>query len=224
MNLLNIAGQMRDSMQRITGVNEFMQGTSGGNRDLVGTTQMAIQRGTLMQEPFYFSLSKVLLQAYQSIVSQGKRIYADSRRKISMITGDEGAECIIITQDMKAEDFRVFIKRTGSSDQAKTAANQTLMQMVSAGMIDQITFANYFNRSDMDDVGKALREYQAKVIEAQRLQQKQQAQMAEQVMPEMQRQMTEQQTEADTQKLEDDMAVEEQHQREIEKIEAKKNV
>lgn len=186
MNLISIADQMRVALQRITGVNEQMQGTTGGKRELVGVTQLAIQRGTMIQEPIYFALSKVMMQAYQSMVSTGKRIYADNKRKLSIMVGDAGAQQIIVTDEMKIEDFRVFLKRTTSKEEQEQAANAVLMQMVQAGLIDQTKFANAFNRVDMDGVGRVLREMSKEKIEAEREMRKQQEAYQQQLGSELQ--------------------------------------
>ena len=180
MNLINIADQMRASLQRITGVNEQMQGTTGGQRELVGVTQLAIQRGTLIQEPVYFALSKVLLQSYNAMVTQGKRLYADNKRKLSIMVGDQGAQDIILTDDMKIEDFRVFIKRTTSEDEQKLAANELLLQLMTAGIIDSATFSSNFNRVDLDGVARALRDLEKQKQEVQRIEGQRQGQMAQQ--------------------------------------------
>ena len=188
MNLINIADQMRASLQRITGVNEQMQGTTGGQRELVGVTQLAIQRGTLIQDPVYFALSKVLLQSYNAMVTQGIRLYADNKRKLSIMVGDQGAQDIILTDDMKIEDFRVFIKRTTSEDEQKLAANELLLQLMTAGIIDSATFSNYFNRVDLDGVSKALRQLEKEKQEQQRIEGQRQGQVANEQAAAMQEQ------------------------------------
>ena len=176
MNLYSIVQQVRTSIQNITGVNEAMQGTAGGSRRLVGVTELDIQRGTLIQEPFYYALSRILLQAGQAIATTGKRIYADSQRRLAIIAGDKGAQKIKITENLKLEDFRVFIKRVSSEDQQKLAANQMLFTLVQSQLIDGKRFANLFNRATMDDVAKGIREHQSELIEANRIRAEQEQQ------------------------------------------------
>lgn len=153
-----LAERMRGIMQNISGVNESMTGTSGEKNKLVGTVRSEIAQGTLLQENFYYTISEVLLQTYQGIASQGKRIYADSKRRLSIVLGDQGAEEIIITKDMNLEDFRVFIKRAMPDEAQKEAANAVLIQLRQAGMVDEEQFANYYGRASMEDVAKAIRE------------------------------------------------------------------
>lgn len=156
--IYEIAERMRGIMQNISGVNESMTGTTGSKQKLVGAMKSEIAQGTLLQENFYYTVSEVLLQTYQGIASQGKRIYADSKRRLSIIMGDEGAEEIIITKDMNLEDFRVFIKRVMPDEAQKQAANELLLQLRANGMIEEQEFAKYYGRAVMEDVSEAVRE------------------------------------------------------------------
>ena len=151
-----------------------MQGTAGGKRRLVGVTQLDIQRGTLIQEPFYYALSRIILQAGQAIASMGKRIYADNRRKLAIMTGDKGVRNIIITDEMVIEDFRMFIKRTIGEEEQKQAGNQLLFSLVGAQLIDGKRFANMLNRGSIDDIARAVREHQQELAEAEKIQSREQ--------------------------------------------------
>lgn len=173
-NIYTAADQTRQSIDRITGVNESMQGTSGGQRRLVGVTQLDIQRGTLIQEPFYYALSRIILQAGQAIASNGKRIYADNRRKLAIMTGDNGVRNIIITQEMVIEDFRIAIKRTVGKEEQQQAGNQMLFDLIGAQLIDGKRFANMLNRGSIDDIARAVREYQQELAEAEKAQSQEQ--------------------------------------------------
>src|SRR5690606_15825811 len=52
-SMFQIIDVMKNSIQQTTGVNEALKGESTGQDQLVGVTQLMIQRGSLMQEPFY---------------------------------------------------------------------------------------------------------------------------------------------------------------------------
>lgn len=174
VSIYGASDQTRRSIQAITGVNESMQGTAGGQRQLVGTTQLNIQRGTLIQEPFYYALSRIILQAGQSIASVGKRIYANNRRKLAIMTGDKGVRNIMITEEMVIEDFRIFIKRTIGEEEQKQAGNQLLFNLVGAQLIDGKRFANMLNRGNIDDIARAVREHQQELLEAAKIQSQEQ--------------------------------------------------
>ena len=164
MNL--IKGQLKD----VTGLNEAIQGESMGSDQLVGVTQLMIQRGSLMQEPFYNAITQVFHQCFQSIATVGKRIYADNERELAIAVGDEGARVLKISQDMKMEDFRVFIKRENSEEMLVQAGNSMALTLLQLGFLDKAAYANLYNRSTPDQVARALRMSAKTDIEKQRMQ------------------------------------------------------
>ena len=148
---------MHQTMGIITGVNESLLGQSQGSDQLVGVTQLQIQRGSLIQEPFYSALVGCFEQAYQTTADVGKRIYADNERELAIAIGDENVEVIKITKDMKLEDFRIFIHREADMDKQKAAADALIMQFAKVGMIDKQGLADLGGRSTPDEVWSMLR-------------------------------------------------------------------
>lgn len=175
MVLFNIIDSMGKLIQDVTGVNEALKGESTGSDQLVGVTQLLIQRGSLMQEPFYYALTNVYKQCYESAASKGKRIYADNERNLCIAVGDEGAEVIKITKDMKLEDFRGFIKRQNSDELLVESGNQMLMALFNiqladgSRILDEKRFANLWGRSTPDEIGIALRQSAKEKEELQRM-------------------------------------------------------
>jgi hypothetical protein len=175
MVLFNIIDSMGKLIQDVTGVNEALKGESTGSDQLVGVTQLLIQRGSLMQEPFYNAITNVYKQCYESAASKGKRIYADNERNLCIAVGDEGADVIKITKDMKLEDFRCFIKRQNSDEMLVESGNQMLMALFSiqladgSRLLDEKRFANLYGRSTPDEIGIALRQAAKEKEEIQRM-------------------------------------------------------
>lgn len=192
MVMFNIIEAMGGYMQEVTGVNEALKGESTGSDQLVGVTQLMIQRGSLMQEPFYNAIANVFKQCYQSIATVGKRIYADNERNIAIATGDEGTQIIKITRDMKLEDFRCFVKRENSDEMLINAGNQMLLQFLQLGILDQKRFSNLFGRSTPDEIATAVRENAKEKEELARMQQKQQAQQEQAMMQEQEGMLSQQ--------------------------------
>jgi len=159
MNLFNIVNEIQSGMQEVTGINEAMQGTQGGSDALVGVIQSQIQRGSLVQEPFYFALTSILKGAYQQMATMGKRIYYENPRRAAIMVGDKGHQIIKITSDMMAEDFRVFIERKESEQSERDNADALLFTLIQADLIDQPRFANLFGRANPKLVAKAVRQY-----------------------------------------------------------------
>lgn len=156
---MNMAQLMRTVAQNTSGVNESMQGTSGGSNQLVGVEELKIQRGSLQQEGFYYCLNNIMLQTFQSVATQGKRIYIDSPRRLSMIVGDVGAQEIILTKEMNNEDFRVFVKKSVPDNEEKMQVNALILQLKQFDLLGEKQTADVFNRGDMELVAEKMREY-----------------------------------------------------------------
>lgn len=184
MVLYNIIEAMKGSIQQTTGVNEALRGESTGSDQLVGVTQLMIQRGSLMQEPFYYAVTNIFEQAYQSIATVGKRIYADSERNLAIAVGDDGVEIVKISKDMIHEDFRIFVKRENADEVLISSGNQMLMTLFQIGLIDDKRVANLYGRSTPDQVASAMRSFAKEKQEIQRMQ-SQQAQKDAQIQEQM---------------------------------------
>lgn len=188
LGLFNIIRELQTQMQNTTGINEAMTGTQGGANQLVGVIQQQIQRGTLIQEPFYFSLTRILKQAHESITNLGKRIYADNPRRMAIMVGDAGAEPLIITKDMKNTDFRIFIQRTEGQATLVENGNNLIMLLLQSGLLDRDRAANLFNRADANEIADAMREHAMDMREAERRQAQKQAEDSQQVASELETQ------------------------------------
>jgi len=187
MVLFNILDVASKHIQDVTGVNEALKGESTGSDQLVGVTQLLIQRGSLMQEPFYFAMVNIFQQCYQSMASVGKRIYADNQRELAIATGDQGLKMFTITKDMKIEDFRCFVTRKNSDEMLIQAGDQMLLMYLQMQLINQDQFADLYGRSAPSEVSAALRKFAAEKKVMAIMQQKQEAQMQGQ-MQQMQQQ------------------------------------
>lgn len=175
-----ISGIIKDT----TGVNEALQGQSIGQDQLVGVTNALMQRGSLMQEAFYFAIEKTMHQCYQMMCSVGKKLYIDNFNELVTRVGNDKAEILKLSKDWLNEDFRVFLKRTGDQQMMQEMADQVLTMLLQMGLIDDTMFADMYGRSTPEQVNKALRENAiAKKIAAKqeaKMQQEQQQQIAQQ--------------------------------------------
>jgi hypothetical protein len=167
LQMFQVIQSVQQSIQDVTGVNEAMTGTQGGSDMLVGVIEAQIQRGSLVQEPFYWALTSILKQAFQHMATVGKAIYHDNPRRLAMIVGDEGMKRINITEDHLLQDYRIFIDRAETPEQGRNAANQLLFTLLQAGLIDNNVFANLFNRATPELVAKELRNFNADKLMAQ---------------------------------------------------------
>ena len=169
-NMFGIIPTIKSMIQDTTGVNEALKGESTGSDQLVGVTELLIQRGSLMQEPFYNAISDFYVQMYQDAATVGKRMYIDNERELAIITGDEGVEILTLSKELRNEDFRVFVSRENDDTVLQNQANQMLDIFLERGLIDDKVHANHYNRSTPDDVTMALRSQAGLRIEAARRQ------------------------------------------------------
>ena len=221
MQLFNVVQEMQTSLQDITGVNEALTGSIGGSGALVGVIEQQISRGTLLQEPFYYALTNIMTQAYRHMLSVGMRIYVDNPRKLAIITGDIGAEEIVITKEMAIEDFRLFIERVAPESTREQNANNLLITLLQAGLIDQKVFANLFGRSDSDQIADAMRTYQSQLSKAQRDSAREQEQASRQIAAAAEQERVSAEAKEDAAILREDIDKEKDRDHEIEKISAR---
>lgn len=169
LQLFEVINQVQQSIQDVTGVNEAMTGTQGGSDMLVGVIEAQIQRGSLVQEPFYWALTSILKQAFENMATVGKMIYHDNPRKLAMMVGDKGFNTISITKDNLLQDYRIFIKRAESDDQGINNGNSLLFTLLQAQLIDQKMFANLFNRSNPELIAKSIRQFHKEKAQAENM-------------------------------------------------------
>jgi hypothetical protein len=159
LQMFQVIQSVEQGIQDVTGVNDAMAGTQGGSDVLVGVVEAQIQRGSLVQEPFYWALTSVLTQAYDHMATVGKMIYFDNPRKLTMMIGDKGFQRISITKDHLLQDYRTFIKRSESKEKGVNNGNALLWTLLQGQLIDDKIFSNLFNRSNPEQIADALRRY-----------------------------------------------------------------
>lgn len=169
----------------ITGVNEQMLGT--GSLELVRNNQAMIERGTLIQEDFYFSIADAMKQIYQSIVSRGRKIYADSPHVLINAVGEDGAERIIFTREDCMEDYRIDTERSAPERDLIEQGNALMLQLLQMQMLDTNTISKLLNMATPAEVYSACRRYlklQQELIRQQAEQEQVASQRQEQMMME----------------------------------------
>ena len=167
-DLFNTVSVIKQLVQDTSGINEGLKGESTGQDQLVGVTQLLIQRGSLMQEPFYFALQNVFKQLHNFAATVGKRMYLDNERELAFAMGDDGVEVVKLSKDMRNEDFRIFVKRDNTDEMQEQQANQMLTMFLQYQLIDDTVFADNYNRSTPTEVVRAMRRFAAQKVEAQK--------------------------------------------------------
>ena len=221
-SMFNMVNSIVGFNQHTTGINSEMNGqASGGSEQLVGVTEALIQRGSILQQPFYNAISEVHLGLFNSMLTRGKRIYANNGTELYDMVGKEGAQIIKITKSMAMEDMACDIRRDAGDPILKQAANQTLDILADKGFIDKGTYATLYGRSTPESIGVALRRIAKEEAMAARAQSEQEAGLMQQVANEEATQQAKQQNlQAITMQREDQkMAAE--HKNKIDQVVAK---
>lgn len=183
--MFDLIGAIKGLIQETTGVNEALKGESIGQDQLVGVTQMLLQRGSLMQEPFYYAIQNIYMQMYRYAANMGKKVYIENERDLAIMVGDHHSETIRLSGDMKIEDFRVFVVRDNIDEVSKAYANQTLMQLYQMQLIDDKILGQLYGRSTEAEVARYLRQYSRDKIEAAKKQMQNQQASDQQAMAQM---------------------------------------
>jgi len=155
--LFQIMQHLQIGIQDVTGVNEAMVGSQGTSDALVGVVESQIQRGTLIQEPFYYALTQILEQAYNHIATVGKKIHVDNPRRLAIIMGDQQAEKIVISKDMQMEDFRVFVERSVPEQTKIAAGNDLIASLLQMQLLTPEDATDLFNRSTPETIANKMR-------------------------------------------------------------------
>ncbi|MDD4984152.1 MAG: hypothetical protein PHH82_04940 [Candidatus ainarchaeum sp.] len=147
------------SIDDTTGVNEAIKGQSGNPRQLVGLTELMIQRGSLIQERFYESLQNIYTGLAQSICSVGKLNYLDEKTKLINILGDEEYSVLELSEGLRNEEFKVFITRTMDKIKEREFVDAKILQYFQLGLLDDTKTANLLHRASEDELAEALRQF-----------------------------------------------------------------
>ena len=172
-------------IEQVTGVNEGIKGDTGNPDQLVGVMQLMIQRGSIIQEPFYQAISDVFRGCYQSIATSGKRYYVDHEAELTDAVGEDGAQVLILGKDIRNESMRITLVRSMDYLNERMSVDSAIMSWLQFGLIDQPTVAKLYGRATMEEAVMEMREYQKRLANQKRQaaqvqqQQQQQAQNAQ---------------------------------------------
>ena len=181
----NLQASFADRMSKMLGVNDALMGTSVGQHQLNGVTQMQEERASVIQEPFYSALINIFKQAAQATCNVGKRFYIQNERELSIIVGDKNITTVRLSKDLVNEDFRVFVERVPNKKEQISEANSLIFQLVQAQIMSPLTAASLYGRSTMEQVGKAWRESEKEKMLVQQKQMEQQEAASQQQMDAM---------------------------------------
>lgn len=140
--MFELLPQVKAIAESGTGVYDANFGAPQSGDQLVGTLQLQLQQAGVMQVPFNACLANLYKQVHQYDAQAGKQHYARFPWILSQMTGDNGAETLIVSKDMQNEQFRIKIELTTDTAQMKImTATQIIPGLIAEGSLDQLTAA-----------------------------------------------------------------------------------
>ena len=166
--LANLIENYKRGMESVTAINENMMGGTSPDQ-LVGVMQLSLQRGSVIQQPFYSALQTIFQGCDQAIVTSAKRLYIDNDTELVNIVGYDNVEAFKLSKDIRNETFRVYLKVGLDPDMERREVDQQLLTYLQLGLLDDQRVSNMIGRASSDDVYAAIREYAKERREMQRI-------------------------------------------------------
>jgi len=163
--MLQIVQAAQDLTRTITGVHAPLTGESQKDQ-LVGVTEILVQRGALMQEGFYDAIGDLYLRRYRFLATAGFQYYLQRPDVLSDMIGEDDLLHIYMSEDFAMERMNATVKRDNPERTRRQAANAWLDQLLQIGLIDRKKYFDLYNRSYIEDVAPALRQYAAELEQA----------------------------------------------------------
>lgn len=185
-HLMDMSRSFLEAIENITGVNYAMKGQMDTPNQLVGTMQLMIQRGSIIQERFIASLKEVFKQMYQSVATSGKRFYINERPRLTAIVGDDNLLVIEMSKGMLMEEFRAKVTFEVDKQTERQFVDSTILSLLQYQLLDQKRATDLLGRATTDDMWRSAREYAKEVAEAQKQMAEVQAQQEQQQQAQMQ--------------------------------------
>jgi len=163
----NLIENFKQSIDQMTGVNSGLQGQANPDQ-LVGVMQLMIQRGSILQQPFYDALSTIYKGLYQSVATSGKRYYIDNEVELVDAVGEDSAYIIELSKDMKLENFRIDIIPSIDTNVERQMVDQMLNLWLQSGIIDKDNYSQLYGKASYEEALYAMRQYVKAAVEMQR--------------------------------------------------------
>ena len=172
--MLQIVSSVQDLVRTVTGVHAPMMGE--GQKDaMVGVTEILVQRGAIMQEPFYAAYADLQLQKYKCMATAGKEFYLQHPDVLMDLVSQDDLVYLYQTREFEAERYNATMTRDNPERIRRQQANTWLDALVQGGLVDAMFYAQYYNSSYVEDIRPALIQYTAELQQAENAQRKEDA-------------------------------------------------
>lgn len=172
--MLQIVNSVQDLIRTVSGVNASFAGEAQKNQ-LVGVTDVLIQRGALMMEPVHDAFADLKLQKYRCMATAGKEFYLQRPSMLMDMVTEADMIPLVQSRWFAMERFNATVLRDNPDQSKRKSANAWLDILIQQGLIDKVRYADLYNRSYVDEVAAGVRQYAAELSRADAVQQREQA-------------------------------------------------
>lgn len=163
-NILRSAGELQALANNYVGINDPLMDMANGGAPMLGVIQLLVQKGTLIQEPYYEALRSCMLGVYKFLADIGKNMYSYYDKSLVIKVGDTGLRAIKISKDAMLDYFRINVVQDNVKEVRKQIVFQIINLLYEKGIIDKETFILNFQSDDLD----ALKRDMLRMLEAEK--------------------------------------------------------
>ena len=160
-------------IEQVTGVNEGLKGQQNNPNQLVGVMQLMIQRGSVIQEPFYLAISSIYEGIYQDMVTSARRFYIDNELDLIDAIGDESTSILRLSKDIRNETMGVKLFKSIDPQSERMYVDSLITSWLQLTLIDGETASNLIGRASSEEAHRGMREFQRRFAEQKRVAQEQ---------------------------------------------------
>ena len=154
---------IKNSIDSTTSVNDSMKGTQSPSNALVGVVRDQINQGTMVQEPFFYSISKFMQQVTENIAQVGRKVYSKYPKMLSLMAGDRAKDILVHIESMSLESWRISVERGDSKATEIDKANNLIFMLLQYQLIDQHLASKLLGKSDTNLVFDQMEKYQGQL-------------------------------------------------------------
>ena len=173
-NFMQILSSVQDMVRTVTGVHAPLTGEQTKDQ-LVGVTQILVQRGALMQEPFYAAHNDLQLQKARFDVTAGKEWYMQRPDVLADMVSEDDILALVSSRGFEMERFNAKVVRDNPERTQRQQANLWLDTLLQLGLIDRARYAQLYSKSTIADISVAIQQYNVELQQAEKQAQREQA-------------------------------------------------
>lgn len=176
-NYFGVMQQLIGMIRLISATPEPVTGTQTKDQ-LVGTTELLIERAGILDEPFYAAIGRLRQQQYQHICSAMRLYYLQRPDVLKDMLNAEEYEVLMSSADASLERLQAVVDRAPSRESQRNQVDQSATLMLQLGALDMQSYTKVWGTGSMEDLIATMSEYQQLLAQAQQQQQREQAKAA----------------------------------------------